>query len=438
MKFRKDLTSVPQKDGCIALFRNGGKVLDVPDIPLIEELRKSWMTEESIDRLAEISGNAPALYFLTEKLFSLDLLQMQCRVGRQALFTFQPAPEWQTWREIPPAPLRRLSPFLCLRQEGNSLMLEMPLSQRTCLLHDETCLLWLMEMIREGGFPPAEDEARKAFYRALYLMNALEEKPAQSIWEFHDLLFFSASSIGFHDAPLGATWPLKDHLPPAPLFKPCKGECLSLPEPDGRFKDLLSAPFAKVLSDRRSGRIPGSRPISLEELSALLYTSARFQDILDEAFRPFPGSRRPSPSGGALHSLEIYLLVHQCIGLSSGAWRYDPEQHRLESIAADNKLLEAYLKDNPHALIQSAGLPHIRLVMTSRFLRNSWKYEKIAYRLVLQDLGCLYQTLSLTATALGLASCILGTVEARRLGDLLSLEPLVEPVIGEMTLSSQP
>jgi oxazoline/thiazoline dehydrogenase len=90
-------------------------------------------------------------------------------------------------------------------------------------------------------------------------------------------------------------------------------------------------------------------------------------------------------------------------------------------------LLDAYLKSNPHALIQGAGLPHIRLVMTSRFLRNSWKYEKISYRLILQDLGCLYQTFSLTATALGLASCILGTVNSRRLGKILTSTPLSNP-----------
>jgi oxazoline/thiazoline dehydrogenase len=76
-------------------------------------------------------------------------------------------------------------------------------------------------------------------------------------------------------------------------------------------------------------------------------------------------------------------------------------------------------------------------VITSRIFRDSWKYEKIAYRLVLQDLGCLYQTLSLTVTALGLASCILGAVDARRLGAIMKLEPLIEPVIGEMLLSSQ-
>ena len=138
-----------------------------------------------------------------------------------------------------------------------------------------------------------------------------------------------------------------------------------------------------------------------------------------------------------MHSLEIYPLVHQCTGLASGAWRYDPAEHRLECIAANYALLDAYVKNNPHSLVEGAEPPHIRLVITSRILRDSWKYEKIAYRLVLQDLGCLYQTLSLTASALGLASCILGTVDAGRLGTILNLEPLMEPVVGEMTVSSE-
>jgi SagB-type dehydrogenase family enzyme len=200
--------------------------------------------------------------------------------------------------------------------------------------------------------------------------------------------------------------------------------------------EKLRAPFAEVLAHRRSGRSPGNRPITLEELGALLHVSARVQDILDDPAHPCPASLRPSPSGGALHSLEIYPLVRECIGLAPGAWRYDPEHHRLESIDANNALLAAYLKCNPHALIKDAGTPHIRLAVTSRILRDSWKYEKIAYRLVLQDLGCLYQTICLAATALGLAPCILGAVDARRLGEILRLDPLAEPVIGEMTLSS--
>jgi len=321
-------------------------------------------------------------------------------------------------------------------------MLEMPLSQKKCIIHDERCLVWLMETVQGGASPPAEeneDAAREAFYQALWLMDALEQDDKDQVhdaWEFHDLLFFHHSSIGFHDDPIGATWRLKGKLPPAPLFKPCTGTCVLLSEPDGKLEEKLSAPFSEVLANRRSGRLQGNRPISLEELGALLYVSARVQNILDDPARPCLGSQRPSPSGGALHSLEIYPLVRQCTGLAPGAWRYDPERHRLESIAVNDKLLESYLKSNPHSLIPGAGLPHISLVMTSRFLRNSWKYDKIAYRLVLQDLGCLYQTISLAATALRLASCILGTVDARRLGKMMNLDPYAEPVVGEMTLSS--
>jgi len=439
VKLRDDLTVERQENGRIALIRSRGNVLDLPDHPLVEDLMKGWMTEASIDRLADSDDNPPVFYFLCETLFSRDLLQVQCRAGGRALFSLQPAPHWQAWKEPLPASFPGLSHSACLRRYGDALLLEMPLSRKKCLIHDESCSIWLMEMIREGFPPPFEDKARMAFCRALRLMNALEEVKTDSpVWEFHDLLFYHASSIGFHDDPIGATWRLREKLPPAPLFKPFRGKGLPLPKPDEHFKELLDTPLAKVLAGRRSGRIPGRRPISLKELSALLYASARCQDILDDASRPCQGSRRPSPSGGALHSLEIYPLIHRCIGLGTGAWRYDPETHGLESIPVNGALLDAYLKGNPHAQIHGAGLPNVRLVITSRFLRNSWKYEKIAYRLILQDLGCLYQTLSLTAAALGLASCILGTVDSKRLGKVMKLEPLVEPVIGEMTLSSQP
>ena len=440
VKLRDDIAVERFGKGQTTLFRNGVKFLDVPDSPLIECLIENWITEASIDQLAESAANPSAIYFMCEKLLSLGLLQTQCTVDGQPLFSLIPAPDWHAWLGNVPALLLGLTPSAYLRRDGHHFVLEVPLSQRKCIIHDEKCLAWLMEIVQRRLSVSVEDPARTAFYRALLLMNALEQnedKWDHALWEFHDLLFFHHSSIGFHDDPIGATWRLKDKLPPEPLFKPCTGKYISLPEPNGQFMEKLRAPFAEVLANRRTGRIPGERPIGIGELGALLHLSARVQDVRNDPAQPCPVSLRPSPSGGALHSLEIYPLVSQCIGLAPGAWRYDPAQHRLESIAANDALLDAYLKSNPHAQIQGAGLPHIRLVVTSRILRDSWKYEKIAYRLVLQDLGCLYQTLSLTATALGLASCILGTVDSRRLGDILKLEPLIEPVIGEMIVSSQ-
>jgi len=439
VKFCDDVTMERSAEGRLTLGRQGVRLLDVPAIPLLACLAEGWLTDEAMDRQAECSPNPLAVHFMYEQLFSLGLLQARFTMDGRGLFSLHPAPHWRAWRGNPPSPLPSLSPHACLRRVGHCLVLEMPLSRRKCFLHDELCLVWLMELIRGGGSPPLEDEARTAFYRALDLMEALEDgKPGREVWEFHDLLFFHHSSIGFHEDPIGATWRLKDKLPPAPRFKPGAEKSVPLPEPGRELLDKLRSPFAEVLSSRRSGRFPGSQPITLEELSALLYASARVQAIPADPSDPSLRSLRPSPSGGALHSLEIYPLVCHCTGLASGAWRYHPERHRLDSVAANQALLDAYLNSNPHDMIPGAGPPHIQLVLTSRFLRDAWKYEKIAYRLVLQDLGCLYQTLSLTATALGLASCILGTVDAGLLGRILKLEPLAEPVIGGMTLSSRP
>ena len=419
------------------LTRAGRKTPDMPGSPLVERLARDWMTEKEIDRLAESATDPAAEYYLLGRLFSEGFLQARCAADGRPLFSIAPAPEWSEWREGTPQLPFKLSSHANLRRERNAFLLEVPLSRRKCLIHDEQCLAWLMELTKGSAPQPAEDEGFALFLRALHLMSALtRDEEADALWEPHDLMFYHQSTLGFHDDPLGATWRLEGKIPPEPLIKPVTGKCVPLPEPDGQLMEKLSTPFARVLSARRTGRIPGDRALTVAELGALLRLSARIQRVRDDPEHDFPGSFRASPSGGAIHSLEIYPLVHRCEGLAGGAWRYDPAEHRLESIGANGRLLDAYLRANPHALVEGAGLPHVRLVITSRFRREAWKYAKIAYRLVLQDLGCLYQTLGLTAEALGLASCILGTVDAKILGEILTLEPLAEPVIGEMTLSS--
>jgi hypothetical protein len=48
------------------------------------------------------------------------------------------------------------------------------------------------------------------------------------------------------------------------------------------------------------------------------------------------------------------------------------------------------------------------IVITARFARVAWKYESIAYQLVLKHVGVLIQTMYLVATAMELAPCAVG------------------------------
>jgi len=72
------------------------------------------------------------------------------------------------------------------------------------------------------------------------------------------------------------------------------------------------------LLERRASAWPGtSRPVTFEELSALLA-------VMYRGPRP-PLDRRPVPSGGALYPLAVHVVVREPVGpLGRGLWWYDP------------------------------------------------------------------------------------------------------------------
>jgi SagB-type dehydrogenase family enzyme len=73
--------------------------------------------------------------------------------------------------------------------------------------------------------------------------------------------------------------------------------------------------------------------------------------------------------------------------------------------------------------------PPVLITMTARFRRLSWRYEGLAYRLVLLNAGTLMQNLYLVSTAMRLAPCAIGTVcidtAARAFGTDWRVEPCV-------------
>ena len=238
---------------------------------------------------------------------------------------------------------------------------------------------------------------------------AAEEVPALRMWEFHDLLFHARSParsprppvrrhVSLPRRPGAAAGPRTGGAPTAPVALPPVA-----PGPSAGFDDVLDA--------RRSTR-HGAGPLTIDQLGALLAHAAAVREVAAaHDGRPYEVTRRPYPGAGAAYELELYPLVHRCVGLEPACYRYDPGGHRLEHVASPGDGTDRLLADAKWSADLDAP-PDVLVVIAARFGRLSWKYAAIAYALVLKDVGVLVQTMSLVATSLGIGACALGAGDA--------------------------
>lgn len=414
-------------------------------LPLVQALAQDWLDQEEMAAGFASGPTGPdqalfQLFFL--RLLTAGLLDLAVHDQEELVFTVSPAPEETSLQapEMPAGGAWRLSRFAYLRAQGHGLLLESPLTPHRLLLA-RASLAALVQTLAAGGRVSPEGQGQAAFLALLLGLGLAQAEDApqrdddpMDYWEFHDLLFHARTLQGRHYYPLGGTYHFQGRRPSLPVVKEAPPErSLALPQPSGQIAARLQAPLAQVLETRRSRREFDPRPLTLEELGAFLHASARVQKTWQDPRRGDEVSLRPHAGGGARHALEIYLLVNACQGLEAGAYRYDPLGHALEPVSADPALLPELLALNPHHL-EGPHPPQVNLYLAARLGRTAWKYQSIAYKIINQDLGCLYQTFYLAATALGLAPCAIGSLDAPLLGRALGVDWRSEPFVGWFTL----
>lgn len=150
---------------------------------------------------------------------------------------------------------------------------------------------------------------------------------------------------------------------------------------------------------RRSQRRYAERPLTLEELGALVWSTQGI--TLTGRHYLF----RTSPSAGALYPVETYLSVHRVDGVDTGVWHLNVQKFELELLAAGDfrrSLVEAGLAQN------FLGAAAVVFLWTGILNRAMWKYRERAIRYLFLDAGHICQNLMLAATALGLGCCPVG------------------------------
>lgn len=423
----------------------------------LDALLAGGATEGALAALA--GADAVLLFYHLERAANLCLLRWTTVLDDVPLLTLSPLSLSFSMRPRPIEEDReyRLSRFAYCRANGDHLRLECPLAAAVVLVHDRRVAALLFDLARplraralaeraEGLSAPAVFAVLEALALAEMLTAEPEggaalpkaEIPPSPLrqWEFHDLLFHARSRGARSTGKLGGTYRFKGEIPPLPAVKPPMSEVsIDLFRPDIEALRQRDVPFTEVLERRRSSLSRGASPLTAQELGELLFRSARVRGL-----RPSEGgelSDRPYPGAGARYELELYPVVNQCEGIPAGMYHYCPAQHRLERISEETKETRALLS-NARVPERSPDAPEVLIVIAARFQRVSWKYEAIAYSLILKDVGVLLQTMYLVAAAMPLTACAIGWGDAGLFCRAAGTEDHAEASVGELALGGRP
>jgi putative peptide maturation dehydrogenase len=243
-------------------------------------------------------------------------------------------------------------------------------------------------------------------FAALY--HFLTKWQGQDVW--HEL---PESEVAAAEAEIVNRWGT-----PPPPFLSRGGETVPLPPP------ARHSGFFDLLDRRRTTRaFDQAASLPLDDLSTLLHHT-----FAPRGYAPLEAElvvlRKSSPSGGGLHPTEAYALVRDVAGLEPGIYHYDAARHVLEAL----EILPAP-EVGDLAVRLAAGQPyvgeaHVVVVMTTRFLRNFWKYRRHdrAYGVLLMDAAHLSQTFYLVCAELGLGAFVTAAINSVDVEERLGLD----------------
>jgi SagB-type dehydrogenase family enzyme len=200
------------------------------------------------------------------------------------------------------------------------------------------------------------------------------------------------------------------------------GPVIDLPAP--RLEGTVSVEAA--LANRRSIRTYVEKPLTLADVSQLLWSAYGITKT-GENMPPFlRGGLRTAPSAGARYPLDLYLAAFNVTDLPAGIYWYNSETHKLVRLAEGDKRKEVSKAcfDQPQFLTASAVI-----VYSAVYERTMSKYgQRGRDRYVCMDLGHSAENVYLEAYALKIGTCAIGAFTDIWLKKALGMTKAEEPL----------
>jgi SagB-type dehydrogenase family enzyme len=183
--------------------------------------------------------------------------------------------------------------------------------------------------------------------------------------------------------------------------QPVKSETVLMKLPAPQLDGPISV--EKALSERRSVRTYKDEPLSLAEVSQILWAA---QGVSDSA-----SGKRTAPSARAMYFLDVYLISGNVTDLSPGMYRYISGGHQLETIMegdAKAKLFEAA----GQASIKSAPAALVITGQSDRATDPAWMYL---------EAGHAAQNVYLQGVALGIGTVVMAGFKPDEVKEAMNL-----------------
>ena len=185
----------------------------------------------------------------------------------------------------------------------------------------------------------------------------------------------------------------------------CTGQAIILPEP----QKTGGLPLFEALDARKSQRSYSSEPLSLQDLSTLLWAAYGINR---------EDGRRTAPSARNWQQFDIYLIM------ADGWYLYDHQQHAIIKKGDDDLReyagIQDFVKTAPLNLIFVSD--HDRITGVSR--------EKQEFNSA-TDVGYISQNIYLFCASQGLATVVRGLLDREKLHQSLKLRPSQHVILGQ-------
>ena len=185
--------------------------------------------------------------------------------------------------------------------------------------------------------------------------------------------------------------------------------------PAERLHDISNMDVFTSIANRRSRRAFGQAPLTLKELSFLLWATQGVRKISgpDTAFRVVP-------SAGCRHALETYLCVFNVEGLQEGIYRYLPMEHQLLLVSQPTRLS---LRISEAAFGQDfVGSSAVTFIWTAIPYRMEWRYDAAAHKVIAIDAGHVCQNLYTSCEAIHAGTCAVGAYNQEFMDEIIGVD----------------